>query len=168
MSGAFHHATHRTLRSLTLATPYLRKKIPLRMHAAHYALLLGMALVVATPCLADDTGPAGPEYSRSYRHSEETSQANHSRAAWKRFPLSVYFVPNENDTPTREATALRGFDHWNEATGGVVRYEVTDRRSQAQIVVRFDPTTSDGRTTVRMRGDVMERADMNLGVKQLS
>lgn len=90
---------------------------------------------------------------------------------WASFPVNVYFVPSPESTPQRQALAVSGMSQWNDGTGGLVRFEVTQDASQAQVSVQFVPSlegtligwtnwTYDG-------GGNIHHADTKIGVKGL-
>jgi hypothetical protein len=85
---------------------------------------------------------------------------------WNSFPVRVYFVRDENYTELRQSLALQGFDQWVEISGMKVRYVLVESEDQAQIKVRFDPTTRDGLTryTYRPNG-LLVSAEISIGVR---
>jgi hypothetical protein len=89
---------------------------------------------------------------------------NHIR--WEEFPIAVYFERNRQYSPARRNSAMRGFDRWTGASGGFVRYRVTDDREEAQLTVRFDPSTNDGYTTTNFTDGLITSAAMRIGVKR--
>jgi predicted Zn-dependent protease len=97
-----------------------------------------------------------PDYAGRLRH----------HMAWATFPLRVYFVRDANYSQTREEAALDGFDQWEEATNGVVRYERVSSASRAQITVRFNPRTNDGYTMTQFRRSRLRQAKISIGVRR--
>ena len=89
-----------------------------------------------------------------------------NRISWNRFPIKIFFVRDSNYDRRRQDTALDGFDRWGEVTDGYAKFRVVDSSDSADVVVRFDPRTNDGRTTMRYRGDRLYRADMMIGVER--
>src|SRR5438105_3491356 len=76
-----------------------------------------------------------------------------TRISWHRFPIRVFFARDSNYDREYQDTALDGFDHWGQVTDGYIKYKVVDSADSADVIVRFDPRTNDGRTTMRYRGD---------------
>lgn len=84
---------------------------------------------------------------------------------WSSFPVTVFFVKDANYTTARQNLATDGFDQWVSATQGVLTYSLTNDVNNADITVRFDPTTSDGVTTIHFSGFTLSSADMALGTR---
>jgi predicted Zn-dependent protease len=83
---------------------------------------------------------------------------------WSSFPLTVFFVRDANHSTARQNLAIAGFDQWVAATNGVLDYSVVNDESSADLVVRFDPTTANGATTIHFSGLTLSSAEMELGV----
>ncbi len=85
---------------------------------------------------------------------------------WGGFPVSVAFVKDESYTPVRQAIAQEGFDQWVEYSGLKIRYVVVEGTENAQVVVRFDPSTRNGLTEYTFRPNgLLVRAEVSIGVK---
>lgn len=86
---------------------------------------------------------------------------------WERFPVTVYFVRDENYSEQYRQLALQGFNQWVEATNKVVQYVEVQRREDAQIVVMFKPDTTNGLTTFEYypRSGVLRSATMEVGTR---
>lgn len=65
---------------------------------------------------------------------------------WREFPLRVYFVRDEHYTPKRQQLAVEGFQQWVNATDKKIQFVLVEDEREAQILVRFDPTSKAGRT----------------------
>jgi predicted Zn-dependent protease len=83
---------------------------------------------------------------------------------WSSFPVRVFFVRDSQHTPARQDLAMDGFDQWVAATNGVLDYVLVNDEDSADIVVRFDPTTANGATTVHFSGLDLHRAEMEIGI----
>ncbi len=85
---------------------------------------------------------------------------------WSGFPVRVYFVRDEHYNEIRQSLALQGFDQWVETSEMKIRYQLVDSQEQAQIVVRFDPTTRNGLTeyTFQANGRLVS-ASISIGIK---
>ena len=88
------------------------------------------------------------------------------KATWAAFPLRIHFPRDSEYSAERERLATAGFRQWEAATGGVMRFDVIDHASRANITVRFDPGTNDGSTTNSFSRSEMIRAEMTIGVKR--
>jgi len=87
---------------------------------------------------------------------------------WRKFPVRVYFVRDAHHTPERQQLAIEGFQQWTRLTDNKVRFEVVDDEQEAQIWVRFDPSSKAGRTDCTYYPERREiiRAEMIIGVKE--
>ena len=100
--------------------------------------------------------PATPNYVAKLEH----------KVSWARFPLTVMFVRDAENTADLEREALSGFRQWESATDGLVRFEVIEASPRADITVRFNPASNDGATTNSFTKSEMVRAEMQIGVKR--
>lgn len=84
---------------------------------------------------------------------------------WAHFPISVAISHDRNWSPARQQATLAGLDAWQTATHGRISYRLLDDPAKAQVVVRFDPTRSDGLTrTDSVNGQIMQ-ATIVLGTR---
>ncbi len=127
--------------------------------------LLGLVLLAGC-------GGAGKETASNTVCSPDTFTPNYVRNLerllhWERFPVNVYFERDENYTPALESIALEGFNQWMEATGNRVEYQLVRRREDAQIIVKFDPTTRNGLTTYTFypSNGRLVRAEVSIGTQ---
>jgi predicted Zn-dependent protease len=79
--------------------------------------------------------------------------------------VSVYFVRDTEFTPARRTLALAGFDQWVSASAGRLDYAEVSNSDQADITIRFDPSTANGQTTSHFTGLEITRAEVLVGVK---
>jgi len=86
---------------------------------------------------------------------------------WPAFPVRVFFVDDGNLTTARQTRTLAGFNQWAAATNGKVHYQIATSGSNAEITVRFDPTTSNGLTRLTFVGRTLRRAEIEIGVESL-
>jgi hypothetical protein len=130
------------------------------------AILLAFAsALIASGCGGGGSGPISncsldaftPNYARQLSHLLN----------WPSFPVHVYFVRDANFTAERRSTALAGFNQWVTATNSVLNSTETASSADANITVRFDPTTTDGVTQINFSGLTISSADMKLGVQNL-
>jgi hypothetical protein len=84
---------------------------------------------------------------------------------WSGFPITVFFVRDAEFTAARRLIALQGFDQWVTATGSKLTYSEVSSSSEADVTVKFDPTTANGLTTMHFTGLEITLAEMELGVK---
>lgn len=89
-----------------------------------------------------------------------------NRIAWASFPLRIYFERDRNYRPERQARALKGLARWTAASKGIVRYQVTGAEEDADVVVRFDPSSNDGYTTTHFTNGEITLAEVRVGVKR--
>lgn len=85
---------------------------------------------------------------------------------WNKLPVTIYFVRDEEYSPSRERAARAGFDLWEQATDGYVTYEVVDSPKRAQITVSFDPDTNDGHTTTSFTSRRIVSARIVIGAER--
>jgi hypothetical protein len=86
--------------------------------------------------------------------------------AWRKFPVSVYFIRDDHYSQSREQFAKHGFNRWVIVTDGIIDFVVTDDPDDADLTVRFDPKTDNGYTLTRFRDGRISRADITIGVRQ--
>ena len=84
---------------------------------------------------------------------------------WSSHPISVFFVQDAELTANRRLIALQGFDQWVTATGSELSYSEVSSSSEADVTVKFDPTTANGVTTMHFTGLEITLAEVELGVK---
>lgn len=138
---------------------------PFRLPVA--LLLVGATLFPAAIGSRASSSVLGPDTPLPAASGPHTAAYTEIRLhSWPRFPLHVYFVPDDNYTEKREEWACRGFDRWVTATDGFVDYDVCDTREKAQILVRFAPRTSNGVTEQQFRGKTMHAASITIGVRE--
>ncbi len=126
-----------------------------------------LGLVVLAGC-----GGTGTKTGRNTVCSPDTFTPNYVRQLerllyWEQFPVRVYFEQDEHYTPVLESIALEGFNQWIEATGNRILYQRVQRREQAQVIVKFDPTTRNGLTTYTYypsTGRLVE-AEVSIGIQ---
>ena len=97
-----------------------------------------------------------PDYAASLRN----------QIAWDRFPLQVYFERDKNYRQDRQACAVKGMERWTAASHGFVRFDLTESKQDADVVVRFDSSSNDGYTTTHFTDGEITRADVRVGVKR--
>ncbi len=133
-----------------------------------FCLLISLTLCAASPSLAatGHSSPPPPGGLLSARRAPDYSDLLDRRVSWAGFPLRVYFVHDRNYSRDREQTAMEGFDHWVRATDGLVDYQITDDRAAADVLVRFDPRTSDGNTAIQFGRRRLFGADISIGVRR--
>ena len=102
------------------------------------------------------------------RAAPESMQATHH---WRHMPIRVYFISDSVATPERIEAAAQGFAEWSAASGGVLWYAVADRAADADVVVRFIPSTSVsheagrvGETETEARGWWLRHAEIRLAI----
>jgi len=88
---------------------------------------------------------------------------------WRRFPVRVYFAPDDAYSPERGRTVQAGFDEWTRATGGVLSYVIVDSAADADVRVHLlsvphlaDSPTTVGLTHTSSRGPWLDLARMDL------
>ena len=126
------------------------------------------ALFLAWPARDAAPLPNMPEAATGSRPRSPADYAGNlrNRAVWPAFPLTVAFIRDANYRPAREQWARRGFDAWFAATNGLTGYVVAADPAQARILVRFDPNSNNGNTTTSFRNDLLEKANIRVGVKR--
>jgi len=91
---------------------------------------------------------------------------------WSSFPVKVYFAPDAESTPERQALATAGFARWNGATDGQIRFAITRNASEAQLTVHFVPNLEGrliGWTNWSYDGSgVIHNADTKIAVNGLT
>lgn len=87
------------------------------------------------------------------------------REPWKRFPLKVYFLRDQQYASARQVMACHGFDRWVAASEGLFEYVVTEDPREAMIAVRFDRKTDNGLTQVGRDKARQLRALITIGVR---
>jgi len=91
-----------------------------------------------------------------------------SLLTWPSFPVRVFFIPDANLTANRKNSALAGFNQWVTATSSTITFQEVSSAPNADITVKFDPTTSNGLTELHFTGQQMQSADMTVGVRNLA
>jgi hypothetical protein len=86
---------------------------------------------------------------------------------WHSFPLRVYFMRDAHYTAKRQQLAMASFSQWVNLTNKRIQFTVVDSEQQAQLLVRFDPSTRAGRTEYTYYPERREivRAEMVIGVQ---
>jgi predicted Zn-dependent protease len=88
------------------------------------------------------------------------------KVSWSTFPLKVHFKRDPEYTAERELQAIAGFRQWETASRGLIQLAVVELPSAADVVVQFDPESSNGATTNTFSRGQMVRADIKLGVQR--
>lgn len=86
---------------------------------------------------------------------------------WERVPVRIYFVKDANYSDTRQALAIQGLEQWMAASSNILIYRIVNSESNAQIKVRFDPSTVDGLTDYRyfVESGFLSDAEVKIGIK---
>lgn len=86
---------------------------------------------------------------------------------WREFPVRLYFVRDEHYTSKRQQLAIEGFQQWVRLTNEKIRFVLTDEEQEAQIRVRFDPSTAAGRTecTYYPERRELDKVEIVIGVR---
>lgn len=137
------------------------------MHRNRPLILLTLSMLIVGGC--GGGGPTGrisfcnldsflPNYARQVRHL----------LTWPAFPVRVHFVPDAHLTAARQTQTLAGFDQWVTATDGVLRYQINASGAEADIVVRFNPTTANGLARITYGGLTLRRVEIEIGVRNLA
>lgn len=139
-----------------------------------YGFTFGVGLVLAlglARCVPN-IGGGSASGSQQVVCSLDAFVPNYSREVerllhWQAFPVRVYFVRDEHYSPEWQTLALQGFDQWIEVFSPQVRYEVVAQPEQAQITVRFDPTTANGRVDFEYypSSGVLTKAEITIGTQ---
>lgn len=87
---------------------------------------------------------------------------------WPSFPVTIFFVRDASYSQSRQNIAQAGFDQWVDATGGALSYQIVSSTADADITVKFDPSTANGLTELHFSGLQMRSADMEIGVQNLA
>ena len=123
-------------------------------HAAEPATVLPHPL----PHPAMPAAGSGPAFEPNYVH--DLKEMSH----WQRFPITVYFIQDDTFTPRLQKAAIAGFSRWVTVTDSVVGFRVVTLRSEARVIVQFDPARGDGLTETESSGLEMVRASILLGI----
>lgn len=88
---------------------------------------------------------------------------------WQVFPLRVQFKQDAQLSDARQATTVAGFNEWVSATGNRANYVVVGPNGNPNVTVSFYPFTGGpgdtlGTTTVNFRGNIIESAQIELGI----
>ncbi len=125
-------------------------------------LRLPLALFFAAlPCV----GAAQP--APDYVHAPAMQRLLH----WTKFPLRVFVATHDTNETVAAREALAGFDAWETATNGVVRYVVVNSPTDADLTVQFIPKSTlpgqpgvVGLTSVSWVRATLKKATMTLAI----
>jgi hypothetical protein len=86
---------------------------------------------------------------------------------WRSLPIKVYFVRDNHYTARRQQLAVEGFNKWVHITNKRLQFSLVESEREAQLLVRFDPSTRAGRTEYTYYPERREivRAEMVVGVQ---
>ena len=84
---------------------------------------------------------------------------------WGSMPVRVFFFKDAKFTVARRSLSVAGFDQWVTATGSTINYTEVTLLANADVTVKFDPTTQNGLTQISFSGLSMSLAEINIGVK---